>query len=352
MAFANGHADFRSDTVSHPTAAMRAAMADAPVGDDVYGEDPTVNALQEEVAALLGKEAALFTPSGTMANQLAIGVHTRPGDEVVCVERAHVRNYEHGGASANFGVSFRTVPSRNGEMTLDEIKEAAAGTAYHLPRVSLLSWENTHNVSGGTIIPSQVVRTGSDYAHSMGLRVHIDGARLWNAVAASGVSAAEIAAPADSVMFCFSKGLGAPVGSILVGTAEFIAEARWVRSRLGGSMRQAGVIAAAARVAFDNRERVVEDHANAKRLAVGLADRFPEAVDAGAVATNMVVVKESGLSFSADRYVAELAAAGVATALIVPGVLRFVTHHNVDASDVDRVLAVADSLTGTAGNVA
>ena len=319
-------------------------MVAAVVGDDVYGEDPTVNALQEQVAQELGKEAALFTPSGTMANQIAIGTHTQPGDEVVCVEAAHVRNYEHGGASANFGVSFRTVASPNGEMTLDALKVAAAGTAYHLPKVSLVSWENTHNVSGGTIVPQHVIKEGSDYAHSIGLGVHMDGARLWNAVAASGRSGAEIVAPVDSVMFCFSKGLGAPVGSILVGSSEFIAQARTLRSRLGGSMRQAGVIAAAAKVAFDGRARLVDHHANAHRLAVGLAARFPDAVDAAAVKTNMVLVRESGLPGSADQFVAALEAAGVLTALITPGVLRFCTHHNVDAADVDRVLAVVDSL--------
>ncbi|MGA9595934.1 MAG: GntG family PLP-dependent aldolase [Acidimicrobiia bacterium] len=346
MPFANGIADFRSDTVTHPTAAMRTAMANAAVGDDVYREDPTVNALEEEVAGILGKRAALFTPSGTMANQLGIGSQTNPGDEVICVETAHVRNYEHGGASANFGVSFRTVPSRNGEMSVDAIRQAAAGTDYHLPRVGLLAWENTHNVSGGTVIPQDVLRAGSDYAHSVGLRVHIDGARLWNASIASGVPAAEIAAPADSVMFCFSKGLGAPVGSILAGAADFIGEARWIRARLGGGMRQAGVLAAAAKVALDSRDRLAEDHANARRLAEGIAARYPEATDAAAVASNMVVVRQEGLPVSAGVLIDELDKAGVRTGLITPGVIRFCTHHNVDAADVDRVLSVIDSLAG------
>jgi threonine aldolase len=345
MPYSNGIADFRSDTVTHPTEAMRRAMAAADVGDDVYAEDPTINALEAEVAGLLGKEAALFTPSGTMANQLAIGAQTRPGEEVICVETAHVRNYEHGGASANFGVSFRTVPSPNGEMAVAAIERAAAGTAYHLPRVSLLAWENTHNVSGGTVIRQQTIGQGSAYAHSLGLRVHIDGARLWNASIASGVAAAEIVAPADSVMFCFSKGLGAPVGSILVGDDAFIAEARWIRGRLGGGMRQAGVLAAAAKVALDGRERLADDHANARRLAEGIAAQHPDAVDAAAVVTNMVVVRESGLPVSADQLIDQLERVGVRTALITPGVIRFCTHHNVDASDVDRVLEITGSLT-------
>ncbi|MDJ0952690.1 MAG: GntG family PLP-dependent aldolase [Acidimicrobiia bacterium] len=344
MPFTSGIADFRSDTVTHPTEAMRAAMAAAEVGDDVYGEDPTVNALEEEVAELLGKEAALFTASGTMANQIAIGTHTEPGDEVICVESAHVRNYEHGGASANFGVSFRTVPSPNGEMSLAAIRKAAAGVDYHLPRVSLLAWENTHNVSGGTVVPQEMLREGSEYARSIGLGVHIDGARLWNAVTASGLPVETVVAPADSVMFCFSKGLGAPVGSILVGAADFIGEARRIRARLGGGMRQAGVIAAAAKVALDGRARIADDHENARRLATALADRFPAATDAAAVKTNMVVVAESGLPWPAEQFIAALADAGVRTALITPGVIRFCTHHNVDAGDVDRVLAVADSL--------
>lgn len=344
MAFSDGTADFRSDTVTHPTDEMRAAMTAAVVGDDVYSEDPTVNRLEETVAGLLGKDAAMFTPSGTMANQVAIGVHTQPGDEVICVDRAHVRNYEHGGASANFGVAFRIIPSPSGEMSVDQIREAITGASYGYPRVSLLSWENTHNVSGGTIVPLAVLSDGSDEAHQKGLRVHLDGARIWNAAAASGIDAEQYAACVDSVMFCFSKGLGAPVGSILAGPEDFISAARNLRSRLGGSMRQAGVIAAAAEVALRDRARVVEDHEVAKRLAAGLADRFPTAVNADAVVTNMVVVDDAGLPCTAGQFVKSLAAAGVLTADIVPGVLRFVTHRNVDKSDVDRVLAVADSL--------
>lgn len=344
VAFSNGTADFRSDTVTHPTADMRRAMTSADVGDDVYGEDPTVNGLQELVAGLLGKEAALFMPSGTMANQSAIGAHTRPGDEVVCVAASHVRNYEHGGASANFGVAFRTIASPNGVMTVDDIRGATAGTEYHLPKTSLLTWENTHNVSGGTVAPLEVMQAGSAEAWSGGLLVHLDGARLWNAVAASGVDAADYAACADSVMFCFSKGLGAPVGSVLAGSSSFIEIAHGLRSRLGGSMRQAGVIAAAAEVALRDRGRLVEDHIVAGYLADGLARRFPAAVDAGAVVTNMVVVRETGLPWPAPSFVDALAAVGVLTGFIAPGVLRFCTHYNVDRSDVDRIFAVADAL--------
>ena len=307
-------------------------------------EYPTVNRLEETVAGLLGKDAAMFTPSGTMANQVAIGVQTRPGEEVICVDRAHVRNYEHGGASANFGVAFRPVASPNGEMSVEQIQGAITEASYGYPKVSLLSWENTHNVSGGTIVPLEVVQDGSAAAHDAGLRVHLDGARLWNAATASGMDAKDYAACVDSVMFCFSKGLGAPVGSILAGDAELIAAAREIRARLGGAMRQAGVIAAAAEVALRDRARVVEDHEVAKKLAVGLADRFPAALDSDAAVTNMVVVDETGLPCSGHDFERALAAAGVRTAEIVPGVLRFVTHRNVDKADVDRVLEVADSV--------
>lgn len=345
MAYADGIADFRSDTVTHPTDEMRAAMAAAVVGDDVYGEDPTVNRLEETAAGLLGKQDAVFTPSGTMANQIAIGVQTDPGDEAICVEWAHVRNYEHGGASANFGVAFRTVPSPNGEMTVDEIAAATAGPEYHLPPVSLLAWENTHNVSGGTVVPIDVMEAGSAEAWRRGLKVHLDGARLWNAVAASGTQASRYAACADTVMFCFSKGLGAPVGSILCGPAALMNEARRVRARLGGGMRQAGVLAAAAEIALRDRERIQDDHALAKRLAMGLADRFPDAVDADSVVTNMVVVSERGLPWAAQQLVDALHSAGIRTGFIRPGHLRFCTHRNVDDADVERLLAVVDSLS-------
>jgi threonine aldolase len=344
MAFPDGTADFRSDTVSRPTAAMRQAMAVAEVGDEVYGEDPTVKALEETAAALLGKEAAVFVPSGTMANQIAIGAQTHPGEEVVCVETAHVRNYEHGGASANFGVGFRTVASPNGEMTSDAIEAATAGSVYHLPEPTLLTWENTHNVSGGTIVPLEVMQQGSAVARSRGLAVHLDGARLWNAVAASGVDAADYAACADTVMFCFSKGLGAPIGSVLTGPAAVIARAGELRFRLGGGMRQAGIIAAAAAVALANRERLVADHELAGELARGLADRLPLAVDPTAVKTNMLLVAETGLPWPATRLVAALAAAGIAVGFIRPGILRFCTHHDVDHEDVAAVLRVVDGL--------
>jgi len=342
MAFPDGIADFRSDTVTRPTNEMRQAMAAAAVGDDVYGEDPTVNALEEEAGTLLGKEAAVFVPSGTMGNQLALAIQTRPGDEVICAESAHIRNYEHGAAGALWGVSMRPVSTCNGEMTTAQIGAVIEAASYHMPRVTLLAWENTHNVSGGTVVPIEMMEAGSDVAREHGLAVHLDGARIWNAVIASGVPATRYAATADTVMFCFSKGLGGPVGSVLAGTGDAVAAARSWRARLGGAMRQAGIIAAGAAVALHDRERLIADHTLARELGAGLAKRFPDAV--GTVGTNMVVVDEDGLPWAASMFQQALSAEGVRVGLIRPGKLRFCTHRDVNGADVARVLRIADQL--------
>ncbi len=344
MAFPDGTADFRSDTVTRPTQEMYEAMAAAPVGDDVYGEDPTVNELEEECAAALGKEASVFVPSGSMGNLLAINVQTRPGDDVLCVDWAHVRNYEHGAAAAVSGVGFRIVPTPGGVITAGDVARVLAESEHHLPPVRLLAWENTHNVSGGSVVPVETMESAGAVARDAGLAIHLDGARMWNAVAAAGVEGRRFAACADTVMFCFSKGLGAPIGSILCGPAGLIGEARRVRKRVGGGMRQVGVLAAAARVGFRDRERLADDHDLAARLGKELADRFPGAVDVESVVTNMVMVDEAGLPGSAAAFQEALAAAGVRVGFIKPGVLRFVTHRDVDGGDVDRVLAVADSI--------
>jgi len=343
MAFPDGTADFRSDTVTRPTAEMRRAMADAEVGDDSYGEDPTVNALQEEAAAAVGKEAALFVPSGTMGNQLAVNLQTRPGDEVLCTEWAHLRNYERGAAAALSGAAFRTVPGEGGVITPAQVEEALEWAGTRLPPVSLLVWENTHNAAGGTVLPRETVAAATTVARAGGLAVHLDGARLFNAAVASGRSAPELAADADTVMFCFSKGLGAPVGSVLCGTAAFVDTARSVRRRFGGTMRQAGVLAAAARVALRAWERLGEDHALAAALAAGLEERLPGAVVAPPQ-TNMVQVAGERLPGGPEPFREALAAAGVLVGYIRPGVIRFVTHRDVDAADVARVAAVAGAL--------
>lgn len=343
MAFSDGTADFRSDTVTRPTAEMRTAMASAEVGDDVYGEDPTVNALQEEAAAAVGMEAALFVPSGTMANQIAISVHTSPGTEVICVDWAHVRNYEVGAASALSGVAFRNVRTTGGVMTTDDIEALLIEAGYHLPKVSLLVWENTHNLSGGSVVPVDVMAAGTGVARDHGLAVHLDGARLWNAVAASGTEARAFATEVDSLMFCFSKGLGAPVGSIICGSRDFIDEGHDRRKRFGGGMRQAGVLAAAARVGLRDRDRLQDDHVLAERLGAEMQKRFPDATSP--VFSNMVLVDEAGLPFSARTLVDALAAAGVRVGFVKPGVIRFVTHFDVADSDVDRVLDAVDELS-------
>lgn len=343
MAFPDGIADFRSDTVSRPTPAMRQAMADAEVGDDVYGEDPTVNLLEEESAAVVGKEAAVFVPTGSMGNQLAIWCQTRPGTEVICVETAHVRNYERGAAAIVSSVQFRTVASPDGDMTGDQVRAAAAGSEYHLPPASLLAWENTHNASGGTIVPLASLEEGRRVAGEFGLAVHLDGARLFNVVAATGIDARDWAATVDTVQFCFSKGLGAPIGSVLCGPGDLVAEARYRRKILGGGMRQVGIVAAAARLALAGRDRIADDHEVARLLAAGVADRHPGAVN-GSPETNMVLVDEHHLPGGVGVFRRALTGEGVLVAGLAPGLLRFVTHHDVDEADVRRVLAVLDGL--------
>lgn len=344
MAFADGIADFRSDTVTRPTPEMRRAMAEAAVGDDVYGEDPTVNALEEEAAAVVGKAAAVFVPTGSMGNQLAISTQTRPGDEALCVETGHVRNYEVAAAAAVSGVQFRTLPGPGGRMTAEEVGAAIDQSRYHMPRISMLVWENTHNVSGGTVVPYDMMVATTAVAREGGLSVHIDGARIFNAVAASGIVAEEYAALADTIQFCFSKGLGAPIGSVLCGAEDLIEEARYIRKRLGGGMRQVGVIAAPARLALRDRGRIGEDHEIARRLAEGLADRYPEAVDLAAVETNMVVVDGGVFPFPVVELVDRLKGKGIVISALGPRMIRLVTHRDVNGDDVDRLLRVLDEM--------
>ena len=337
MPFPDGTADFRSDTVTRPTDEMRKAMAEAEVGDDVYSDDPTANALEAEAAAVVGKEAAVFMPTGTMGNQLAIMIQTRPGEEVLSDQGIHSRNAERGAASALSGVSFRTVDAPDGRITPDQI-DRAMSTVGFFPRIRLMIWENTHNLSGGRVIPIDLMEQGSMTARTHKLSVHLDGARLFNAVAASGVEADRYAATADTVQFCFSKGLGAPVGSILCGPADLMTEARYLRKRLGGGMRQVGVLAAAARIALRDRGRLSEDHKTAAYLAEGLAALVPEAVDPAAVETNMVQVEVSRLPIEFAAWSSRLAKAGIKVNPPIGGVLRLVTHRDVSDVDVDRLV--------------
>jgi threonine aldolase len=338
MAFSDGTADFRSDTVTRPTARMIEAMASAPVGDDVYHDDPTVNALEEESADVTGKETAVFVPTGTMGNQLSIMFHTNPGEEVLAHEGSHVRSIEGGAPQALSGVGFRTVAGENGLITPEDVDSAMAMVGF-FPRIGLMVWENTHNLSGGRVIPIEVMEATSARARDHRLSIHIDGARIFNAVAATGIPATRWAATADTIQFCFSKGLGAPVGSIVCGSADAVAEIRYLRKRLGGGMRQAGVIAAAARVALAERDRLVEDHVLARKMAEAVATRFPHSLRLDDVETNMVRVDFAHLGMEWEEVASRLRDVGVRANPPIGGAWRLVTHRDVDAADVDRLVS-------------
>ncbi len=329
--------DLRSDTVTKPSPEMRRAMADAEVGDDVYGEDPTAHKLEARVAELLGKEAALFVPSGTMANQLALLLHCRAGDAVLVGEGTHCMVYETGAAAAWARVQFSIV-GKGGLFSADEMEAAVDPLADYLPRSRLVVLENTHNRGGGRVFPQAEVERIATRAHARGLFVHLDGARLWNAAAASGVALHTLAAHADTVSVCFSKGLGAPVGSALVGSRAHIVEARRFRKMLGGGMRQVGVLCAAALIALDQRERLHEDHALAQHLAKGLARDAGWSIDLSRVETNIVniTVADGG----APALSAKLRQAGLLVNAMDASTLRAVTHRDVSRADIDRALLV------------
>lgn len=324
--------DLRSDTVTRPTPEMRRAMADAEVGDDGFGEDPTVRELEEAYATRVGKEAALFVPSGTMANQIAIRVLAVAGTAVVAGRRQHVVAYEAGAAARNAGVQFHTLTDGDGLLRPGDVAEAVGLAAFHQPAVSLVCVENTHMAAGGVPCPPGTLRDLASAAG--GLPLHMDGARLFNAEVATGVDASELAQPATTVMSCLSKGLCAPVGSVLASSSDLIERCRVERKRLGGGMRQAGVIAAAGLVALRTMvDRLVEDHVRARRLAEAVAERWPDAAcDPERVATNIVVFSPPG----AGDVIEHLEAQGVLADLVAPGVVRLVTHHDVDDDAVER----------------
>jgi threonine aldolase len=332
--------DLRSDTVTRPTAAMREAMARAEVGDDVYGEDPTVKALEERVARLVGKRAAIFVPSGTMANQIALLLHTRPGDEVIVGKGAHSFSFETGAGAAFAGVQFAAV-GETGLFDADDVSEALRPDAVMYPRSALVMIENTHNRAGGRVFPQTAAERITALAASRGLRTHLDGARLWNAAVATGRSEADLAAPFDTVSVCFSKGLGAPVGSAICGSEVSMREARRFRKMLGGGMRQAGVIAAAALFALEHhRSRLADDHAAAREVARIVARARGAVVNTEAVETNIVNV---GLAFpGADSVVEAARRAGVLVNATGPLSLRAVTH--LDAPR-DRAMEGASRLS-------
>jgi threonine aldolase len=334
--------DLRSDTVTRPTPAMRRAMAEAEVGDDVYGEDPTVNRLQARAAEIFQREAALYFPSGSMANLSAIKVWTHHGSEVICEAQAHIYLYEMAGISAIAGCLPNTVPAPRGILTWDLIAPHIRQHIYYRAQTALIELENTHNMHGGTVYPPEIAADICERAHAAGLRVHLDGARIFNAAVALGRGVADITRPFDSVMFCLSKGLGAPVGSMLVGSREFIDKARVARKLLGGGMRQAGVLAAAGLVALEETpKRLAEDHENAHYLAEGLA-RIPGiALDSGRVVTNILIFDVRDTGRSASDVCAALARRNVLCGATGEFTIRMVTHYDVDRSAIDRALAIA-----------
>ena len=331
--------DLRSDTVTHPTPEMREAMYRAEVGDDVYGEDPTVNRLEELAAERLGKEAALFVVSGTMGNLVALLTHCGRGDEVILGDRSHTFLFEQGGMAALGGMVPHTVPNQpDGTMRLEDIEGAIRGDDVHFPRTRLVCLENTHNVCNGTPVTAEYTAQAARLAHDHGLRVHVDGARIFNAAAALDVDVRDLVRDVDSVQICLSKGLCAPVGSLVCGSAAFIAEARRSRKVVGGGMRQAGVLAAAGIVALEQiADRMGEDHARARRLAEGLAE-IP-GIEVSPVATNILYFGlTEAVSKTPEQVVEELAGRGVRVLGRVNGRFRAVTHYWISDEDIERTI--------------
>jgi threonine aldolase len=340
--------DLRSDTVTHPTTAMREAMAAADVGDDVYGEDPTVNRLQELAAGRLGKEAAVFVPSGTMGNLAAMLAYCQRGDEVILGHLAHTFLYEAGGVSALGGVHVHTVPNQpDGTLALEDLQAALRDPHDpHEPRSRLLSLENTHNRCGGAVLTPEYVQAAADLARENGLALHLDGARLFNAAVALEMDPKVLVEPVDSVTFCLSKALAAPVGSVICGSQEFVVRAHRIRKQLGGGMRQAGVLAAAGIVALEQMvDRLAEDHARARELAEGLGNLPGLKLDPGGPQTNILYLTlDESLPLDAPALVQQLSEFGIRVGDTGPRRLRLVTHYQVDAEGVRRTLQAFDRI--------
>ncbi len=337
--------DLRSDTVTRPTPAMRRAMAEAEVGDDVYGEDPTVNKLQQRAAEIFGREAALFVPSGSMGNLIAIKTWTRPGLEVVCEQRAHVNQYELASMSAVAGCMPRPISAQDGILTWTLIESMQRPKGYQYSQTGLVTLENTHNMAGGTIYPTELAEEICDRAHELKLPVHLDGARIFNASVALGKNVKDLTRKFDSVMFCLSKGLAAPVGSMLVGSRDFIEKAHIHRKMLGGGMRQVGVLAAAGLIALEESPKTLHrDHENARHLAEGLSKIPGIALDPKKVVTNIVIVDVRGTGKTAAEISAELGKRKVLAGATEKYAVRMVTHCDVDRSGVDRAIAALEEI--------
>jgi len=332
--------DLRSDTVTKPTPAMRKAMAEAEVGDDVYGEDPTVNALQGKVAELLGKEAAIFVASGTMANQLAIKAHTQPGDELIMEATSHPYNFEGGAIAAISGVQVYCIQGVRGILNASQIEAAIRPADHHYAVTRLVCMENTHNRGGGSIYHLRNMQEIFGVAKAKGLSVHLDGARLWNASVATGVKLKEYAQCADSVSVCISKGLGCPVGSLVAGSKEFIDRVHRFRKMVGGGLRQAGILAAAGIYALDHHvDRLKEDHDNAKRLALGLKEIRGIAVNPDHVETNIIIFGVAGTGMTSPAVRDAMKNEGVLMNALPGNEIRVVTHLDVTRDDIDKAFA-------------
>jgi len=338
--------DLRSDTVTRPTPAMRRAMMEAEVGDDVYGEDPTVNRLERRAAEIAGKEAALFVPTGTMGNTIAVKLHTEPGQEVICDSRSHVLDYELAMVAWFSSCVVRAVPTADGILSWEEVRRQIRPPGPHWAPTGLIEIENTHNMAGGTVYPPGAIREICEGAHERGLKVHMDGARVFNAATALGVTVSDIVAPVDTVMFCLSKALGAPAGSMLAGPAALIAKGRLYRKRLGGGMRQVGILAAAGLIALEETpKRLAEDHGNARFLAEGLSLIPGIGIDPAGVATNIVVFDVSGTGLAGGEISARLKSRGVLLNAINERLMRAVTHYDVDRAGCAQALeAMADAV--------
>jgi len=340
--------DFYSDTVTRPTPAMRRAMAEAEVGDEQQREDPTVNLLQDMVAELLGKEAALFLPSGTMCNQVAFAVHCRPGDEILLQEQAHPLLFEVGGPAAMVGAVLRPLVGPRGLFTADQVRQAVRPPAYYMPRTRAVSIEQTSNVIGGICWPIEQIEAVCSAAHDAGLVAHMDGARMMNAVVASRTPANRFAAAFDSIWLDLSKGLGAPVGAVLAGSREFIEEAWRYKQRFGGAMRQAGIIAAAGVYALKHHvDRLTQDHERARQLAQELASIPGIQLDPGAVETNIVIFDVHQAGLTGDEFNARtMRSHGVRFSVLGPHTVRAVTHLDIPADGIDQAIAAARAAIG------
>ncbi len=339
--------DLRSDTVTKPSPEMRQAMFEAEVGDDVYAEDPTINLLERRAAEIFGREAGLFVPTGTMGNQIAIKLHTHHGQEVICEERGHIVDYEMAMMAQFSGVLARTVRAEDGILTWELVKSKLKQGSYDSAKTGLVSLENTHNLAGGVVTPLAVFDEICDNSHAEGIAVHLDGARVFNAAVALGIPVAQLTAKADTVMFCLSKGLGAPVGSMLVGSAELIDRGRIVRKALGGGMRQAGILAAAGLIALEQGpEKLKTDHANAKFLADGLAKIPGIKIDPAKVDTNILICDVTATGMTAPQLSRKLRDRNVLASAFGPKIIRFVTHLDVSREQCTQALEAMRKICG------